>query len=57
MARGSTTNSFRTTRISKPQTKFMSAIYRSYEVLVEETARNHKTRGVGKTKKDFKPAL
>jgi IS605 OrfB family transposase len=33
----------------------MSAIYRSYEVLVEETASNHKTRGVGKTKKDFKP--
>lgn len=32
----------------------MSAIYRSYEVLVEETASNHKTRGVGKTKKDFK---
>lgn len=33
----------------------MSAIYRSYEVLVEETASNHKTRGAGKTKKDFKP--
>ena len=33
----------------------MSAIYRSYEVLIEETASNHKTRGVGKTKKDFKP--
>jgi IS605 OrfB family transposase len=33
----------------------MSAIYRSYEVLVEETASNHKTRGVGKTTKKFKP--
>jgi IS605 OrfB family transposase len=33
----------------------MSAIYRSYEVLVEETAADHKTRGVGKTTKEFKP--
>jgi hypothetical protein len=33
----------------------MSAIYRSYEVLVEETASNHKTRSAGKTTKDFKP--
>ena len=33
----------------------MSAIYRSYEVLVEETATGHKTRGLGKTRKDFKP--
>ncbi len=33
----------------------MSAIYRSYEVLVEETASNHKTRNAGKTTKDFKP--
>ena len=33
----------------------MSAIYRSYEVLVEETTTNHKTRDAGKTKKDFKP--
>jgi bisphosphoglycerate-dependent phosphoglycerate mutase len=32
----------------------MSAIYRSYEVPVEETAENHKTRGAGKTKKEFK---
>lgn len=31
------------------------SIYRSYEVLVEETAGNHKTRNLGKTKKDFKP--
>ncbi|MDP2653488.1 MAG: type V CRISPR-associated protein Cas12b [Candidatus Omnitrophota bacterium] len=31
------------------------ALYRSYEVLIEETAGNHKTRGAGKTKKDFKP--
>lgn len=33
----------------------MTAIYRSYEVLVEETASNHKTRKAGKTTKDFKP--
>ena len=33
----------------------MASIYRSYEVLVEETAENHKTRGAGKTKKNFKP--
>ncbi len=32
----------------------MASIYRSYEVLVEETAANHKTRNAGKTKKDFK---
>lgn len=30
------------------------AIYRSYEVLVEETAQNHKTRTYGKTRKDLK---
>jgi IS605 OrfB family transposase len=33
----------------------MATIYRSYEVLVEETAGNHKTRGTGKTTKEFKP--
>jgi IS605 OrfB family transposase len=33
----------------------MGAIYRSYEVLVEETARDHKTRNAGKTGKDFRP--
>lgn len=32
----------------------MASIYRSYEVLVEETAENHKTRNAGKTKKGFK---
>ena len=33
----------------------MSAIYRSYEVLIEETAENHKTRNGGKTTKELKP--
>lgn len=33
----------------------MATIYRSYEVLIEETAGHHKTRNSGKTKKDFKP--
>lgn len=33
----------------------MSAIYRSYEVLIEETADNHKTRSGGKTNKELKP--
>ena len=32
----------------------MPSIYRSYEVLVEETAQNHKTRTAGKTGKKFK---
>ena len=33
----------------------MSDIYRSYEVLIEETASNHKTRGAGKARKALKP--
>ncbi len=33
----------------------MASIYRSYEVLVEETAGNHKSRQNGKTRKEFKP--
>ncbi len=32
----------------------MGAIYRSYEVLVEETAANHKTRKAAKTSKEFR---
>lgn len=33
----------------------MASIYRSYEVLVEETAGNHKTRRESKTTKELKP--
>jgi len=33
----------------------VSAIYRSYEVLVEETAQNHRARKGGKTNKQLKP--
>lgn len=33
----------------------MSTVYRSYEVLIEETARNHHARKAGKTKKELHP--